>query len=182
MHRVGEPCKAGLPPARYFLFAVAVVALVLPLAEAVELVPPLLPVLPEFEVSVEPLDESLLVVPVVELPVPELLELSVVEFEPLPVPELSLVVELLLPEFELLSVPLALDSCCVAESPVDEFEVSAVVSEVEPVLSVSSDSVGFSGWVVSWGFSASGWVVWVCVVVSCVRPGVVPMPLPSVSA
>ena len=117
-----------------------------------------------------------------ELPVPELVEPPVVvllepepelllELEPLPVPVPELLLELELPEFEDVPEPL-----------VDESVVLLVVSELESLFSVDSDVVGFSGWVVSWGFSASGWVVWVCVVVSCVRPGVVPMPLPSVSA
>jgi len=118
-----------------------------------------------------------------ELPVPEFVEPPVVELlepepELLPVLELSLVLEpellleLELPEFEDSPEPL-----------VDESVVLLVVSELESLFSVDSDVVGFSDWVVSWGFSASVWVAWVSsVVVSCVRPGVVPMPLPWVSA
>ena len=118
-----------------------------------------------------------------ELPVPEFVEPPVVELlepepELLPVLELSLVLE---PELLLeLELP-ELDD--VPEPLVDESVVLLVVSELESLFSVDSDVVGLSGWAVSWGFSASVWVVWVSsVVVSCVRPGVVPMPLPSVSA
>ena len=90
-----------------------------------------------------------------ELPVPEFVEPPVVELlepepELLPVLELSLVLEpellleLELPEFEDSPEPL-----------VDESVVLLVVSELESLFSVDSDVVGFSDWVVSWGFSAS---------------------------
>ena len=154
------------------LFVLLVFDVVEPLSELEPLV---------LELSDELLEPEPLVLEL-ELPVPEFVEPPVVELlepepELLPVLELSLVLEpellleLELPEFEDVPEPL-----------VDESVVLLVVSELESLFSVDSDVVGFSDWVVSWGFSASGWVVWVCVVVSCVRPGVVPMPLPSVSA
>lgn len=130
-------------------------------------------------VLLEELDESLLLEEFEPLLVLELdpVEL-VVELEP----ELLLELELLLLEslFELLFPELE----DVPELLVVESVVLPVVSEFELVSVVwaESDSADFSDLSVSSGFSASvcSFVVCACsvAVVSCVRPGVVPMPLP----
>ena len=164
----------------FVLLVVLLVLLALLVFDVVELLSVLEPLV--LELSDELLEPEPLVLEL-ELPVPEFVEPPVVELlepepELLPVLELSLVLEpellleLELPEFE-----------DVSELLVDESVVLLVVLELESLFSVDSDVVGFSDWAVSWGFSASVWVAWVSsVVVSCERPGVVPMPLPSVSA
>ena len=120
--------------------------------------------------------EPLLVLELDPVASPVVLELELLlEFELLLL--LESLLELLFPEFE--DVP---------ELLVVESVVLLVESELElvSVVWVELGSAGFSGWAVSSGFSVSVFscVVCVCsvVVVSCVRPGVVPMPLPSVSA
>ena len=125
-------------------------------------------------VLLEELDESLVLEEFEPLLVLELdpVEL-VVELEPELLPVLELLLELLFPELE--DVP---------ELLVVESVVLPVVSEFELVSGVwvESDSADFSDLSVSSGFSASvcSFVVCACsvAVVSCVRPGVVPMPLP----
>ena len=175
MHVLPQAPVVGPVAASYLLPVLLVVApepLELPVPDVVDVellflvASLLLELFDESPLAPEPDPVELVVEPVPELLVPELLLVVVLEvlFElPLPVLEDD--------EPELVAV---------------ESVLPLVVLEFVSVVWADSDSVVFSGWAFSSGFSASAcsWVAWVCSVLtgSCVRPGVAPMPLPWVSA
>ena len=173
----------GLRPLFYLLPVLLVVApelLELPVPDVVDVEPSSLVV----PLVLELFDEPLLVL--VELDPSLVLEPDPVELVVEPVPELLVLELLLLVVLEVLfelPLPVLEDE---SELVAVESVVLLVVLEFVFVVWADSDSVVFSDWAFSSGFSASlcSWVVWVCSVLtgSCVRPGVAPMPLPWVSA